>query len=201
MADNRLILKERRLLLVEGDQDKRFIARLLDFRNIGGIQIEHTQGKDGLKAALLAWSLTSGFENLDWLSIMQDGDQNPGGTFQRIQGALQGAGLTPPSRAWERSGASPTVLALVLPDGQESGDLETFIWQALAENAAALRVNRYIECLRFEGVQLPTQLSKSRVEAYLASLDPPTLGLGFAADGGLLPLDSPAYDRLIDALS
>jgi hypothetical protein len=54
-------------------------------------------------------------------------------------------------------------------------------------------VDAYFDCLRSRGVSPPDDLSKARVQAFLASRPKPSVHLGIAAQKGYWPLDAGAF--------
>lgn len=127
-------LRECHLLIVEGVEDALVFRALLQARNISGIQVEGTGGKSGIRDDLLAWTLTRGFEDVRWLGIAQDADDDPDVAFKRIVGALRDRKLPAPATSWSTSETVPAVAVFVLPALNTPGDLETLVWKAIEES-------------------------------------------------------------------
>lgn len=199
MAERSFVIGSPYLLLVEGIEEVRFWAALLKVHSRNDIQTLAAAGKTRLATELSTIVQTPGFDDVRWLGVAQDADDNSGAAFDRIRSALRAASLSVPNRPWEQIGSSPEVVAFVLPDGQNTGDVETLVWQAVQGEPAVPCVNAYFECLRTVGM-LPRQLSKARIHAYLASLNRPDQRLGEAAEAGVLPLNSPVFGRFLGLL-
>jgi hypothetical protein len=190
-----------RLLLCEGREDQLFVEALLRDRAIGGVQVLPIGGKQQLRPNLAVVIRTPGFERVRWLGVMQDADDNPQSALQRIRGALQSAELPMPVRAWETRRSEPAVAALILPDADSPGDLETLVRRALGQTPGADCANEFVQCVTARFGAPPQPESKAWIHAFLSSLNPPTLRLGEAAQAGLLPLTSGVFDRLTDLVA
>jgi hypothetical protein len=185
------------LLLVEGEEEERFWNALLRVRERSDIQVQAVGGKYSLTTNLPALPRVRGFTQVRRIGVAQDADDDPNAAYDRICSALNLAGLAIPRRSWEVASGSPEVVALVLPDGGRTGDLESLVWESVAGEPAVPCVEAFFTCLAGAGVSLPRQMSKARVHAYLATLEPPDRRLGDAAAGSLLLLHSPVFDRLL----
>lgn len=189
-----------RLLLVEGEEEARFWRALFRrSKGWGGTDVQLVPvGRDRLTDVIPVVVATPGFEDVGWVGVSQDADLNPGGAFERIRAGLRRAELPVPARPWERTGSDPCVVAYVMPDGTSKGDLEALLWQALAGQPARPCVEAYFACLRSAGLNLPRQMSKAHMHAYLASLARPDYRLAEAEEAGLLPLEMGVLSRFLD---
>jgi len=197
------IVKQPRLLLVEGMDDVNIVAALAEARGVTGVQIESTQGKDGLRDDLIAWTLTDGFVDIEWLGILQDGDEHPDRRFESIAGQLRSRGLPVPESPWLRSAGLPTTFAAVIVNDTHGNDMEGIVLAALAERSSERMrcVDELFGCNELAGEPLPRQRSKARIRGWLSTHEPPTMTLGYAAQRGMLPLDHSAFDQLANILS
>ncbi|MFN8515565.1 MAG: DUF3226 domain-containing protein [Thermomicrobiales bacterium] len=186
------------LLMVEGEEEERFWNALLRVRARNDIQVQAVGGKYSLTTNLPSATRARGFAQVRRLGVAQDADDDAGAAFDRICGALVIAGLSVPRRSWAIAAGSPEVVALVLPDGHNPGDLESLVWESVAGEAAVSCVESFMTCLVEANIPLPRQQSKARVHAYLATLDPPDRRLGDAAADSLLLLNSPVFDRILE---
>jgi hypothetical protein len=186
------------LFLVEGTEEERFWEALLRVRGRDDIHVQAVGGKYSLTDTLPTITGVRGFAQVRWLGVSQDADDDPTSAFDRICTALRLAGLAVPRRPWELTSGTPAIVAFVLPDGTSHGDLEALVWDSVAGELATPCVESYFSCLALAGLPLPRQIHKARVHAYLASLDPPDRRLGDGAADGLLLLQSPAFDRLLN---
>jgi len=204
MREERRQIESASLLLVEGEDEKRFFCGFVD-RTVPGkqVQVIAAGGKYSLQNNLEVIVKDRGFDEVRWLGIVQDADTDAQGALQRIQSALETVGLPVPSASWVPTNTDPAVVAIVLPDGSSPGDLEELLLRAVErEDPARMKcVTGYFDCLEVNDVQQPRQLSKAKTHAYLSSLEPPDLQLGLAAKRGVLPLKSSAFERLRQLIS
>jgi hypothetical protein len=89
---------------------------------------------------------TPGFEELQWLGICQDADQDAAAAEQRVRDVLRNVGLPVPDRSWETAPGTPGVAALVMPNGRDSGDLETLLWRSVEDRQLARCVLEFLDC-------------------------------------------------------
>ena len=197
------ILREPNLLLVEGDDDANFITALFAARGVTSLQVEKTQGKSGLRDDLIAWTFADRFSHVEWLGIIQDGDEDPPARFASICANLRNRKLPAPSAPWRSADGRPRTLAGVITDPDYGNDLEGLVLRSLSDSGDPWIpcVDQYLECVAQTGLNLPRQLSKGRLRTWLAMQEPPTLPLGFAAQRGLIPLTHSAFDQLADILN
>jgi hypothetical protein len=80
------------------------------------------------------------------------------------------------------------------------GMLEDLCLRAIAQDPAMLCVEQYFECLQQAGLSLPDNMSKAKVQAFLASRRKAGLRLGEAAEKGYWPWDAEAFGRVKDFL-
>lgn len=188
-----------RLLLAEGQEEERFWQALLHGRGRYDIQVIPGAGKTTLGASLRAVTQTPGFDQVSWLGIVRDADSDAHAAFQSVRSALTQSSLPVPSGPWQRAGTQPEVVAIILPDGQATGDLEELVWQAVASEPAGPCVTAFMDCLEAAGI-VPSPRTKARVHAFLSSRTPPDMRLGDAALRGLIPLESAVFDSLFGVL-
>ena len=185
-------------LIVEGEDDLRFWEQYLPRAGRTRVEIHATNGRDQLRRFLPTFKLTTGFEHVQWIGIIQDADENPRAAFDRIRGALANAGLPAPRHAWTPAGTSPDVVAIVLPDGRNPGDLEALLWEGLRDLQEAECIDEYLDCVQRVRNQSLTRRSKSLVYAYVATLDRPDTRLSHAILQGHVA--SPGLDRLLELI-
>jgi len=104
-----------------------------------------------------------------------------------------------PKRPSVATEAIPHVSVYILPDCKGAGMLETLCLQSVAKDAVLPCVDEYLDCIQTGG-NLPGNLDKARLHAFLASRPKPDLQLGEAASAGYWPWDHPAFERLKEFL-
>lgn len=112
-------------------------------------------------------------------------------------GALRDASLPEPQQPGTLFGSNPQVAVFILPSPDRPGMLDTLCLDSVSGDSAMPCVEDYINCLERVG-RPPTNPTKARVYAFLASRSKPNLRLGEAAAAGIWALDSPAFAQLKD---
>jgi hypothetical protein len=187
------------VLVVEGEEEKRFFGALLKHLKLQNIQIMPIGGKEQLRRTLKTLALSPNFSEVVSLGVVRDADANPDTAFQSVRDALQAAGLPTPERPLLPVGESPRVAVLILPEVDTPGMLEDLCLRAVAQDPAMGCVEQYFECLQHKGLSLPDNMSKAKVQVFLASRQA-GLRLGEAAEKGYWPWDAKSFEQVKDFL-
>lgn len=182
-------------LVVEGDEDRFFFEAFINYLGLGQIQIVPIGGKTELQRNLSTLVKTSGHENMVSLGVVRDADLNPISAFQSVCGALHGTGLSVPDRPLAATGNNPRVAVMILPAENLAGMLEDLCLRSVAENPTMFCVEQYFQCLQERGVPKPRNMSKAKVQAFLASKEEAGKRLGEAAHAGYWPFSDNALDK------
>lgn len=193
-------IEGRHLLLVEGQDDRRFWDSFLRHHGRVSIQVVEYGSTSELRREFPAIVRIPGFRRLDWLGIAQDADADPQAALDRIRTALQKEELPIPRRAWELTPGTPSVATFILPGPDQIGDLETLIWQTVEDVKRAHCVTSFLSCLTSAGVEMPQPTSKARTFSYLAACNPPGNRLGEAMQAGFFDFDHPQLAKLLRLL-
>lgn len=193
--DKRVVIEQSTVLVVEGRDDEFFFRAFIDHLKLGGIQILSIGGKSRLKDELEAIIKTPGFSNVISLGIVRDADVNPISAFQGVCDVLRSLGLPTPSKPLMPVGFKPKVVVMVLP-GEEPGALEDLCLKSVEEDPVMTCVEQYFQCLQQKGISLPRNMSKAKVQVFLASKPRAGLRLGEAAQAGYWPLESEVFRGL-----
>lgn len=136
-------------LLVEGNDQRNFFRAFIDHIRISDIQIQNFGGVSELRDFLVALTNQDDFFlTVKSVGIVRDAENSAQSAFQSVQSSLNNAGLTVPVRPRERAGDSPTVSALILPDDDSPGMLETLLCQTLASDPVNDCIDAFFECAR-----------------------------------------------------
>lgn len=183
-------ITEPSLLLVEGRDDELFFRHFAQSNGVHNIEIRGYGGREKLPAALRALASISGFERLERLGVIRDADHSAQSALQSVSSALVNAGLGLPTAADKR----PYTSILTMPPNQESGCLETLIWQAIMESNPRLAacVSEFVGCMQL--TNQGTRIDKARLHAFIASQGDPSLKLGEATRAGYWSLDHHVFD-------
>ena len=185
-------------LFVEGNDQRNFFRALLDHMEIGNVQVQNYGGIGELAGFLRAVAPTDQFRDaVKSLGIVQDVEQRSAqSAFASIQSSLRNAQLPVPDQPRQRAGTSPVVSALLLPDDDNSGMLETLLCRTFAGSGLDGCIDSFFECMRDITGSGPHRPEKARAHAYLATQRDPHVSVGVAAmsDHGYWDLDHPALD-------
>lgn len=188
------------VLVVEGKDDELFFGALIGHLGLQSIQVLPIGGKGKLRRNLKLLVKSPDFHKVLFLGIVRDADEDPKAAFQTVCDALRTVNLPAPPRPWQPFGTSPKVTVLILPGGNMQGMLEDLCLKAVEQDPAMLCVEQYFECLQDRGLSLPNNVSKAKVQAFLASRQEAGLRLGEAAQAGYWPLEADAFEQVRDFL-
>jgi hypothetical protein len=188
------------VLVVEGREEELFFGALIKHLELQNIQIMPIGGKGKLRGNLKALAQSPGFSEVIFLGVVRDADANPDTAFQSVRDALQAAGLPTPECPLLPVGEKPRVAVLILPEVDAPGMLEDLCLRAIAQDPAVLCVEQYFKCLQQEGLSLPDNMSKAKVQVFLASRRKAGLRLGEAAQAGYWPWNENAFEQVRDFL-
>ena len=189
-------ITESKQLVVEGRDAEAFFHALLSHMRISEVQVQNFGGISELRGFLKALCNAPGFAQVTSVGIVRDAETNAAGAFQSVCGALSGANLPVPEQAMVPGGDCPQVSVLILPDGKTSGMLETICLQSVQGDPVMECLKQYFECVEQRMGFLPGNMSKARVQAFLASRPRSGLRLGEAAHAKYWPWDSPVFERM-----
>ncbi len=194
-----------RLLLVEGKDEVNLLGRLIKncLKDDGqGIQILDVGSKDNFKPNLIAIKVAAQSRpTLRSIGIIRDADDNPQGSFDSVCGSLRSVGYEPPSAHAEFSNATPSIGVFIVPDGSQSGAIETICRRSVAGEAAAKCVDEYMECLKTRNALQSKNADKTFAHAYLAAMKDPVARVGEGALQGAWDFQSSAFDALSQFVS
>jgi hypothetical protein len=184
------------LLVVEGREDELFFCALIEHLGLQNIQVMGIGGKTNLRRNLKALMLSPGFAEVVSMGVVRDADSNPEAAFQSVCDALRAVSLPAPECAWVPVGDSPHVSVAILPEADMPGMLEDLCLWSVVQDPAMFCVEQYFTCLQQAGLTLPDNMSKAKVQVFLASRRRPRLRLGIAAQAGYWPWDEGAFEQV-----
>ncbi len=185
-----------KLLIGEGEEERRFFQALLTHLNITNVDVEAYGGKSKLSSYLKTFLVRPDRQSVISLGITRDADDNADDAFRSICGALNQCGLAVPNGPGEFAGNAPQVGVLILPDGCNPGMLEDVCLEAIKSDPGMRCVGEYFHCIQDRTARQPQNMSKARVHAWLASQIEPDRRLGEAAEAAYWPWSDPAFDQL-----
>jgi hypothetical protein len=193
-----IIPKKPTVLIVEGNEDKFFFEALLKHLQITSIQVEGIGGKTQIGTNLLEFRDQAGFDTVvKTLAVVRDADDNPQGAFQSVCSALKKANLPVPTKRSQFAEGSPKTGILILPSMMTTGSLEDVCLAAIENNPILQScVTDYFVCVQKNGLPLPREMSKARIQVFLAAIEPDQR-LGESAKSGHWDWSHPAFAPLI----
>ena len=200
MPNDGINITQPNLLVVEGTDDELFFCTFAEHIQLHDIQTMPIGGKTKLRLNLKLLKLSHNFPKVTSLCIVRDANNNPTDAFKSVCDALKDAKLPAPQQARLPTNSTPRVTVIILPNENESGMLEDLCLRAVASDPAMHCVDRYFQCLQQEAQNLPRNLSKAKVRAFLASRPDPEKRLGEAAQANYWPCDHEASAQLRDSL-
>ena len=190
-------------LLVEGWDEVHLFRVLLSSLGISDVDVHPYQGHQQLRPFLRTFVGLANFSTVNALGVIADAEFNPGATRDRIRGALRDVGLPVPNEPLvPETQNGLRVVYLVLPHGADQGMLENTCLDSVEVSTEMECVNQFMACVSGKKPGWPSQniAAKAKVRAFLASLDPPDLRLGEAAERGFWDFTSAAFDPLKELL-
>ncbi len=82
---------------------------------------------------------------------------------------------------------------MILPNEKDRGMLEDVCLKSIKDDPVFLCLEEYFECVKKKLGAIPSNMSKAKVHAFLASRERPDLRLGEAAQCEYWPFDNPAF--------
>ena len=205
---------QRKLLLVEGKDDLSFFEKLIEHNKIIDMAVSSYNGKYNLGNDLSERVRNVEFQTISSLGIVRDADNSAQSAFHSVVGSLSRAKLhAPVAPLTPREQDGLRVSVLILPPGEEKGELEDVCLSAIGAHPDMLCVEQYISCLNDGHAPIANHnLAKAKLYAYLApgtvrttragknTRRKPAFALDVTAKRSVWDWNSPAFDRLADFL-
>lgn len=196
MAEIPKKISKSRVIITEGREDELFFDALINYLTLNDIQILPIGGKTELRKYLRALIKVSGFDEIKSLGIARDANSDPRAALQSVRDALRSIGLPAPERTLIPFGDKPKVVIMIFPDENTRGMLEDLCLQSVIQDPAMFCVDQYFQCLQQRGMNLPSKMSKAKVQVFLGSRPEPGKLLGVAAQAGYWPFDVEAFAQV-----
>lgn len=185
-------ITKNKLLLVEGKDEVNFfevyISKLniydIEVRDVGGVEQFHTQFPLLLKV--------SGFNLVKSIGIIRDADTSYASAFASINSVLSKNGFGPITATNTRfSFKNIDFNVFILPDNKNNGCLEDNLINLVNTSPNYACVINFISCISSSALQ-PKQknLSKAKIQAFLASMPEPVYCVGIGTQKSYFDLTS-----------
>jgi hypothetical protein len=206
MADsNPRSITSKKVLAVEGQDEKNFLDKLLKYLGFNDFQIEDVGGKDNFPDKFPNLLKTSGFSHADGsplvthLVIIRDKEDD--NAFESISNIVVKAGLKPPNKHSTFSDSNPKVGIFIMPGAEVQGTMLEDLCLKTVENQPAMKcVNEFVSCASALDTK-PKNLSKAKAQTFLAAQPEIVNSVGVGAQKGYWDFESPALDELKQFLS
>jgi len=187
-------IKKPNLVLVEGNDDEHFFKQMANkTKTPETFQIMQYGSKDELRKYIETLKTTHGYERVASIGITRDKDNDPE-PFQSVCDALKAHELPVPEKELCTTRKKPHVTVFILPGGNEEGALEDLCLKSVEDKPVMRCVDDYMKCIKKETGVLPSNLSKARLHAFLASMKEPGKPIGQAVQKNYIPSDHPAFE-------
>ena len=198
------------LLLVEGRDECRFfraLTRRLDRCPGEEIQILEV-GEESARSWVprIARVLPRTEVEVRAVGLVRDADESPEDAWRSVRNLFERADWTRPEEPGRFTAARPRTGALILPDADSRGSLETLCRRAVRNGPAGRCVGELLDCLdrrngwEPRGQMLTARRDKGFAHAWLASRKNPVARVGEGADQDAWPLDHEVFGPIREFL-
>lgn len=200
----RLVLDRSKILVVEGQDDKKVVSAILNYLNIADdFQVVDMGGKDRLSPYLQGLPGATGFHQVETLGIIRDADNSAGAAFQSVcSGLLNTRVLSIPKQPLVIADGKPRVAIFLWPDCAKPGTLETLCMASVINHPAIICIDDFMSCVQTTSGEPPKNREKARVQAFLASHAKRTYRtIGDAAQANVWPWNHPVFEPITTFLN
>jgi hypothetical protein len=184
-------------LVVEGKDAVYFFQALLHVVGVSNIQIQNFGSVGELGDFLKLLVVTPSFaEIVDSVGIVRDAETAAPSAAQSIRAALAAADLDVPAHPVTPTGSGPKVSYFILPNNADPGMLETLCLQSVANDPVMPCIENFFTCVGGVGASVPANMTKAKVQAFLATRRNLKRLLGQAAHAGQWNLSSSVFNNL-----
>lgn len=193
-------IRKNKLLLVEGNDDKNFFQKLIQEITVNSsIQIISMDGKENFRTANFKSIInTPGFREVKALGIVRDANDSADDVFTGSCSILKECELPVPTQVMEITNTDLKVGILIIPPNSKEGAIEDLCLSSLKEYSEMGCIDNYFKCLKkkLPSDKFPKDLSKAKIQAFLASREESVPHLGIAAQRGYFPLDHESFEEI-----
>jgi len=202
-------IDSKKILAVEGKDDKNFFNALLKHIGIADFDIREVGGKNQFRKKLPAlvnargFFLADGSSFVSHLAIVRDKDEDD--AFKSIATIVETTGLTPPTKPSEFSDGKPKVGIFIMPGEAIDGTMLEDLCLKTVENQKAMTcVNEFASCisaLEPTAKNIPkAKVQVFKAQVFLAAQPEIVDSVGLGAQKNYWDFESPALDELKEFL-
>lgn len=191
-------IRGKKILAVEGPDDKNFFKKLLRTMGIADVQVWPVGGKDEFNQKLPGLPISTGFPNVTHLAVVRDRDDD--NAFESVKNILKSEDKMDlknvPSKPGQFGSGKPRIGVFIMPGSKIKGTMLEDLCLATVKNEPAMEcVDAFMECISSLG-KGPNNLSKAKSLAYLAVQPKPVDYVGLGAQRGYWNFDAPCLNEL-----
>ena len=185
-------IEKTKLLIGEGMEDKRFLESLVKNLGLEDIQVEEYGGKKNLNKYIKSLPVFPGFKNLVSLGITRDADDSIESTQQSIASIVE---------SFQKNiDKNLLITFFILPDNKSPGMLEDLCLKSVCDREEYGCIETYLQCVLESCNRQPNNLSKAKLQMWLASQKEAGKRLAEAAEAGYWDWNHPAFDSIKEFL-
>jgi hypothetical protein len=197
---NKITIRSNQLLAVEGKDECNFFKAMLEYEDINNIQVIDIGGKDKFKIEFPLLLNSDGFSDVHTLGFVRDAEENQAvSAFSSICGILKKNGLPAPKVVNTIHDAQNIKIGVfIMPNNIDEGMLEDLCIESVKANPVFECVNKYIECClpHLPENEKNINISKAKIQTYLASKKPIVNSLGLAATKGYWDFNEKCFSEI-----
>jgi hypothetical protein len=168
-SDVPIEIKNDKVILTEGDDDKQFLEQLCDYlKLIDKPQIVISKGTPQILSYIGVLKKTTGFSRIKKLAIIRDADDDLQAAFESIRNALTRTELPPPNSPGEFTDTSPQIGVFIFPNNADGGTIESLCLSTVEKDPAFRCVKSFTDCVESLN-ERPKNLAKSQALVFLAT--------------------------------
>lgn len=189
-------IQKNKVIIAEGDDDKNFIKKFLEYENIEGVQVISLGGESKIRRTLPLFFTRGDLDIINKLAIIRDADINSESKFTSTIDHIRNNNLTPPIFMNSFSNNDPSIgVFIITKPGFNHGMLEDLCLETVKETEAMICVEIFFDCVN-KLPNKPENPSKSKCQAYRAALPISYPSVGVAALNRIWAFEHNALDEL-----
>jgi len=193
-------IKNKKLVVVEGKEDVEFFVRLLDHIGMKDYFVWGIGGKDEFNNDLPLLAKVAGFSDITHLAVVRD--KNGEDAFDSVVNILKRkmGFVSVPKKPGIFTTGRPRLGIFIMPGKEIEGNMLEDLCLKMVESHQAMQcVKAFAECVS-NLVNPPKNISKAKVQAYLAAQPEVANTIGRGAQKGYWDFDSPCLNELTSFL-
>ena len=189
-------IEKEKVLIVEGNDDEKFIIAFLQHENIKDVQVINLGGETKIKQAFPLVFTRPSFDIIKKLAIIRDANSDSEAKFQSCKNHIENNNLVSPNSMNSFSNTDPSVgIFIITKPNSNEGMLEDLCLETVKDTEQMKCVEIFFDCIDHLSDK-PRNLAKSKCQAYSATLPESYPHVGIAAEKGVFPFDHPSLNEL-----